>query len=240
MINPDTVAREVANHLRENYLNGVVAGLEHHDVSPAELPVLMGLMMGEGLGDARWPMERWIDALDAWIADKHPVQKALPRIKRGVAQASKAYPNWLSPHELEAWKFARDRAGLRITNIEDQARARVRGLVADTITLRLDKTAARAHLKAELEKAFQGTSRDWDRVAVTELAQAFNEGVVSSSAASGHTLFEVITETDACEKCKDAYDGQAFSLKQILVIMPPVLHPCCRCRARPLPKGTTP
>lgn len=235
MINPDQLADAVGEHLRDNYLHGAVVGLEQHQVAAAEFPTLIGLLYSYGTGDPRWTFDQWVAALDAWIESRQPIQKG---IRPGSAM--KAYPpNWLDAAELEAWKFARERAGLRIHGIEDQVRARLRTVMADAIALKKPQAEVAKIVAEKMRAAFDQVQKSWDLVATTEVAAAFNEGVV---AAAGNTRYVVLTETGACPKCKAEYHGdngepRVFeTLAELLPVLPPSLHPRCRCSAKPLGK----
>jgi|GEM_PF-5624961 len=227
MFDLDLAADQVAAHLRENYLHGVVSGLAEWNVSPAELPTLLGLMYADGIGSPRWTLARWVRRLADWIEDRAGLEKAV-KITPGVT-ASKAFPNWLKPPELEAWTFARERAGLRIEGLADSMRARLRSVMADAISANRPRAETVKIVTERMEKAFIGAGKDWERIAVTELAAAFNEGVVTASAQKGVKLYRVRTNTDACHVCKDVYDGKTFTPAELIKVMPPILHPRCRC-----------
>lgn len=228
LLDPDAVATSVAAWLRQNYLFGVVGGgLAGWDVSPAELPTLLGFMFAEGVGSPRWPLKRWIKALAVWIADRAPLEKGVKI--RPSDMPMKAYPNWLKPHEIEAWIYARDRAGLRIDGIADNVRARLRTILADTITGARPRADMIKLVAERMAKSFSGVEKDWERIAVTELAAAFNEGVVTAAAAKGVSRYTVATQTDACSVCKSAYVGKVFTHAELLKVVPPTLHPRCRC-----------
>lgn len=232
-IDPGAVAARVANALRTRHLNGVVVGLEHHDVAPAELPVLMGFVYAAGEGDPRWALRRWIRAVDVWITERMGLEKGA-RIRPGVNAASKAIPNWLKPHEMEAWTYARNRAGLRIDGIEDAVRAKLRNVMADAIALARPREQTVALITEKMSKAFESVEKDWKRIATTEMAAAFNEGVVTVATATGKRLFSVVTSTGACKVCRDTYDGKTFTHAQLVPVMPPRLHPNCRCVVMPI------
>jgi hypothetical protein len=192
----------------------------------------MGFAYAEGIGHPRWTLGEWVDALAKWIEARVPLAKG--RLREGNLSATRAYPNWLAPHEIEAWKFARDRAGLRIDGIEDSVRAKLRSILANTITLAKPRAQTVALVREQLQSAFAGVEKDWDRIAVTELAGAFNEGVVTAAGGSGVRRFRVVTQTGACKTCREAYDGVEFTTETLIPVMPPSLHPRCRCAVQPV------
>lgn len=228
VIDADAIAARVAASVRSLYLDGVVVGLETHKVAPCELPTLLGFLFAGGIGSPRWPLTRWIRALSAWIDDRKGIEKA-PRVVPAGVSASKAAPNWLKPHELEAWNYARNRAGLRVEGLEDTMRARLRTIMGDAIALARPREQTIAVIAEKMQKAFDSAEKDWTRIATTELAMAFNEGVVTVARAVGKKGFRVVTSTDACKVCKATYDGKSFTLETLMPVMPPRLHPNCRC-----------
>jgi hypothetical protein len=230
MIDADAIAADAASTLRRYYLNGVVAGLEEYDVGVAELPTLLGFMFADGIGDPRWSVGEWIDALRVWIGDRIGIEKGPRRVVRpGVDGPAKAQPNWLKPHELEAWTYARNRAGLRIEGLEDNMRARLRTIMGDAIALARPREQTIAIIAEKMEKAFESVEKDWKRIATTEMAMAFNEGVTTVAVAKGTRRFKVVTSSGACPSCRSTYDGRTFDFAELVPVMPPRLHPNCRC-----------
>lgn len=242
MIDVDGAARRVGDALRRLMLDGVVEGLEEFDVGPAELPLLMAFVSAEPGFDIeaarRWRLVQWVIEVHGWILDRATF-KAIHVGSRPI----KAVPNWLKPHEQAAWRYARERAGLRITAIEDNVRARLRVILADAIALRpLGGRQAVADLvKRRLAEEFQHVKKNWQRIARTETNAAFSQGVLVTVVAEDRNgKVVVLTSTDACQKCKDAYlddEGvpKVWNVRDLLTsgLVPP-LHPNCRCQPKPV------
>lgn len=245
----DQYAAAVGREFRDTWLNGVMVGLEAYDVSPIEFALLAGLAFEDaGTNDSRgWKLAEWVEFIGAWIAAREPLVKAVYKAggeSRG-ATASKAYPNWLKPHEIEAWIYVRDKAGLRIDGIEDSVRAKLRSILADTITLGGSREKIAATAKERLAKVFESTGHDVNRIVMTELAAAFNDGVlVATQAANRTTRAAVVPQKDACPKCLELYLGpdgrpKIVEISALIAGKPqrPPLHPHCRCVVVPVPPG---
>lgn len=247
MIDVDAAALRVGDALRQWTLDAVVTGLAEEGVGPVELPVLMGFMVGDGTVDIttarRWDLARWVEEVRLWIAARAGLRKAAPvRVVKG-STPTKAVPNWLGPHELAAWKQARERAGLRIKGVEDNVRARLRTILADGIALQTPggRRALVALVTRRLQEEFPRVNKNWKMVARTEVNAAFSDGVLTAVAAeSKDALVIVVTSSDACEICKELYlddDGEPRVWKVSRLIatgLGPPRHPNCRCQPKPV------
>lgn len=243
MIDVDRVARAAGDALRAWVLEATVAGLADEGIGPAELPVIMGVMVAEGAvpaGASRWSLTRWARAVKAWVARRSVVVEK-GRVSPG-SRPVKATPNWLAPHELAAWRAARERAGLRIQGIEDSVRARLRTILADAIALGVSRERVVEIVNEKLVDAFPKVAKDWARVAATEAAYAYNDGVlVVAAAESPDRLVCVRVSSNACDECKKTYlDAtglpKTWRVDDLVASgkAPPRLHPRCRCACAPV------
>lgn len=246
MIDVDLVARHVSNAVRAWALEGVVAGLAEEGIAPIELPLLMGLMVGEGSVDSQvyrqWKLTRWIREVRAWILGRQLFKAGHVLITPG-SRPVKVVPNWLGPHEQAAWRMARERAGLRIKGIEDNVRARLRHILADAIALQAPggRRAMITLVTRRLQEEFPRIGKSWKMIARTELNAAFSNGVLTAVVAeSVNALVMVIPSFDACEICKELYlddDGEPRVWKVSRLIatgLGPPRHPNCRCQPKPV------
>jgi hypothetical protein len=114
-------------------------------------------------------------------------------------------PPWLSPEEARAWLAAKKRAAVYVTGITDKARQRVQDLVTVAVERGWDKD----QLTESLERGWVSSSRDWQRVAITELQGAYNEGTVVHGIDLYGQAARVarVPEDGACEKCRELFLG---------------------------------
>lgn len=161
---------------------------------------------------------------------------------------------WLTDREREAWRAARLRAARYVTKIAESSRDQVQDLVARAV----EGGWSKATLRRYLEAAFGAKSRDWRRVAVTELQGAYNEGVVVNALDTYGDAARVarVPEADACPHCLRVFLGEdgrpiVWPVKRLLAngsnvgrrarewraTMWPV-HPNCRCDTVLIPPGT--
>lgn len=245
MIDVDRAAHRVGEALRSLTLEAMVRGLADDAVGPVELPVLMGIMVGEGVvgpESRRWKLSRWVREVRRWIALRkgERIEKARPSRVVPGSRPVKSVPTWLLPHEIAAWKTARDRAGLRIRGLEDQARSRLRQVLADAIALGASRAQQRKIVADKMAAAFPALAKSWDLIAAQELALAYSDGVLVVAAAESRKV-RVVPQKDACDKCKDTYldrRGQPKVWDVAALIAsgkaPPRLHPRCRCSVEPV------
>lgn len=102
-----------------------------------------------------------------------------------------------------------------------------------------------------IQKSDRITSRDIDRITLTEISNAQNNGILTSLHEQGRKTFFVIVRPTACKVCKGMYlnpDGtpKKFSVQELLLVprdanwgkrkgdelvpQMPSLHPFCFCR----------
>lgn len=268
MVGPEEAgveAEEAANLVRLGFLTEtqakqgyVLPGLaEPMDVFA--FATMMGSIMSEEAADPRVLRKAWKDVTQLRAASlKRWIRRMNYRIRRRINVGAPSIvtrytaPAWMSPEEAGAWLSARTRAGTYITRIADDARVKVRGLVRDALGAGADWGALSVTLRREMGKS----SRDWQRVARTELQGAYNEGVL----AAGITRFgdqariARIPESDACKRCLDLFldNGRPiiFDARDIInngtnvgrkpdewkaTIWP--IHPNCRCDTVSVPPG---
>lgn len=228
-------------------------------MDPFAFAVTMGSIMSDEAADPGVLRKAWDDvtrmrsaSLRKWVSRvnyrlrRRSVTGAPSRVTRYTA------PTWMSPAEAGAWLSARTRAATYITRIGDAARILVRSTVRDALAAGM----AWRELSRLLISVMAGSSRDWDRVARTELQGAYNEGVL----ASGMTRFGSqariarVPESDACDACKRLFlengrpriftaveltgNGTNVGRKppQWLATVWPI-HPNCRCDTVTVPPG---
>lgn len=257
------VSQQLAERMREVSLRAVeewrgrvealrvtvpFSGKTVHDIhmDPWAFALAMGVVYAEE-GVAGIPVElAWQDVVEARARRLRTWTKKVGQWveKRVLGDLDtnwmSATPPWLTREEAEAWRAARDRAGALITKIDDEGRARVRELVVAAI----GGQWGAERLATELKQAFGTVQRDWARVARTELARAYGEGVLAAGEASYGAEARVarVPERDACERCMDTYteNGRPIiwrvpALRAAGVEGP--LHPNCRCGTVVAPPG---
>lgn len=99
--------------------------------------------------------------------------------------------------------FARIRSGEHITRLSDDARHRIRGVIAQHVeNQQLQLPPAPGHdLQTKLLDQFAALNRDWRRIAVTEAGEAHNQGYVSSMKPGTH-LKRLEQYQGACPFCR--------------------------------------
>lgn len=112
---------------------------------------------------------------------------------------------WLTPAEKRAWVAATDRAGVYVTSITDKARQRVQ----DLTSIAVDRGWSKERLQESLERSWTDSTRDWKRVARTELQGAYNEGTVVHAVDLYGAAARVarVPESGACEHCLRLFLG---------------------------------
>mgnify|MGYP000462778420 CR=1 FL=1 len=96
--------------------------------------------------------------------------------------------------------------------------------VNDSVGVRQEKVAA----------VFDVLASRLRYIFATERPKAYNYGVVCGLRARGARIAEVTTETDACDKCREA--AGRISIRDTTVDDVPAFHPFCRCKIIPVPE----
>ena len=191
-------------------------------------------------------------------------------------------PAWLTPVEQEAWVRARTRAGELARGLGNYIKQRtmehVREVWAgDTISVDVDPQARQAmvilirektvdaiesgkmadQLARDLANASGDFSRNWRRIANTELQGAFNEGsVVDAVRREGPGVgIARIPDQDACDDCRRLFldatgkprvftatelaNNNTNAGKKRVDWLPTIwpVHPNCRCDTQEVPAG---
>lgn len=228
-------------------------------MDPFQFAVMMGGIMADEAAEPGVLRKSWDEvtrlrkiSLRRW-ADRMNY-RLRKRIRTGEPSVTTRYtgPDYMTPEEAGAWLSARTRAGVYITQIGDNARVEVRAMVAQAITDQLNWGEFTAKLNARLG----AWSRDWQRVARTELQGAYNEGVLAAAMADRGRDARIarVPERDACEQCIRVFieDGRPriFGVLEITrngtnvgrhkddwmaTVWP--IHPNCRCDTVHVPPG---
>jgi hypothetical protein len=215
-------------------------------------------------------------------ADPPPPPPAPPASGGPPAGAPPEPPDWLEGMERDAWIQARTRAGeyarglgnvldakletiVRegwtgeelITPADEELRIatvrRVRELTADAVA---DRKSVE-DLASDLGHATQDWSRDWERIARTELQGAYNEGVLIDHVRweGPDALIARVPEPGACPDCERVcLDGEGrpkvWTARELVAngtnvgvpraswkctVWP--IHPHCRCGVQAVPPG---
>jgi len=154
---------------------------------------------------------------------------------------------------------------LSIANSEAVSEAQVRGIIADKIETGVLLGRSHSAVAQELIRTLQDKSRDWYRVAATELHHARQTGVVHaitnklgiySHGEGPNSKVAIVPASDACQDCIRLYlengKPKIFQLSELLQntgtnyvrpwrsnakpVIPP-LHPNCYCMLRYVPPG---
>jgi hypothetical protein len=184
---------------------------------------------------------------EAWIQAKVRAGE----YARGLGSVIRQWPNDV---EREVW------AGESIvTEVDVETRRAKRQAIRDLTAEAVEKRWTPEKLASELGHKTQEWSRNWNRIAATELQNAHNEGVAITALRNDGTEARVarIPESNACADCKRLFlDGEGkpiiWPLTELLangtnVGKPradwlPVLtaaHPRCRCSVLAVPPGMT-
>jgi len=172
----------------------------------------------------------------------------------------------LSDIEQRAMEHAATRAGECCVALGDQwggqvvqaalDGSRVRTGIAEETAAAIEERQTKGALRSRLRQMTGDWSRDWDRIANTEMQTAFQEGVFESTVAQ-HGMeagLAKIPNDDACHKCKELYlengkprimpatwwegNGTNVGKKQAeWVATVGTLHPNCRCAIIRCPAG---
>jgi hypothetical protein len=183
---------------------------------------------------------------EAWIQAKVRAGE----YARGLGSVIRQWPNDV---EREVW------AGESIvTEVDAETRRAKRQAIRDLTAQAIEKRWTPEKLASELGHKTQEWSRNWNRIAATELQNAHNEGVAITALRNDGTEARVarIPESNACADCKRLFlDGEGkpliWPLAELLAngtnVGKPradwlpvltVVHPRCRCSVFALPPGT--
>ena len=183
---------------------------------------------------------------EAWIQAKVRAGE----YARGLGSVIRQWPNDV---EREVW------AGESIvTEVDAETRRAKRQAIRDLTAQAIEKRWTPEKLASELGHKTQEWSRNWNRIAATELQNAHNEGVAITALRNDGIEARVarIPESNACADCKRLFlDGEGkpliWPLEELLAngtnVGKPradwlpvltVVHPRCRCSVFALPPGT--
>lgn len=254
-------------YLSPEYVHGRPVSGMRHNVDPWMFSVLIGTLLGDATPERipemrNWPLSRWKRAIDAllderahqdlskglsdWIrAAGSGIQNIVAKLRRRLKQ--------LSGQETATYAHVQSRVGTYVTKLSEEAKAKVREIVQASVGEGLSAT----QLMLRLSSAFRGQSRDWLRVARTEMQAANNEAVATQALEEDGPTARVarVPEHDACEKCLELYldssgkpriwelsdliaNGTNFGRKQSqwqATLYP--LHSNCRCGLVRVPPG---
>lgn len=262
----DTIAGLVTDKLlRPSDARGLTVRGMRHPVDPWLFAVLTGTLMGQAEpADAikmrSWSMRRWQRAVDDLIDERlRTMQKGLSDWLRAAASGvaklltrRRASPGYLTPAEDANWQATKTRVANHITKLSTAAKADVREMVRNAVQQGL----TRSQLMLQLSSKFRGQTRDWLRVARTEMQAAHNEAAAAATIERDGVvaLIAMVPEHDACEHCIRLYlDGSGkpriWSLStliangtnwgkkpaQWLATLYP-LHSNCRCSPQRVPQ----
>lgn len=176
-------------------------------MDPFQFAIMMAELMVDEAADPGPVTKAWTTltrmraaSLKKWVERVNQRLRHRIRTGRGSIVTRNTAPDALTPAQAGAWLSARTRAGVYITKIGETARAEVRDMVRDAIANGDDWGT----LRDDLDVRYGVWTRDWQRVARTELQGAYNEGVIAASAArygSGARVAR-IPEIDACGHCR--------------------------------------
>lgn len=184
----------------------------------------------------------------------------------------KANPLAMSPVEKLAFENARDRAGTFcvglgnkwsdklgaiVINADKDLADRMREDIKSTTAVAIAKRKTAQELRSDLRQLTKDYTRDWDRIAQTEIQQAHQEGYFEHTVEvfGEDELLAKVPESDACEQCIKHYTEngipiirpaswwQANGVNNVgrkTADWKPVIgamHPYDRCRLQRVPKG---
>lgn len=229
------------------------------DMDPFMLAVVMGSIMARESAEPGELRKAWTEvtkmrgeSLKRWV-DRVNLRLRIRTItgKPSIITRHTA-PEHLSTEEAAAWLSARTRAGVHITAIGERARQDVRAMTRQAIEDGINWKQFAARLNAK----YGAWTRDWERVARTELQGAYNEGVVAAAVAHGGMEQRIarVPEKDACEHCKRLFlvggVPRIFTVRELVnngtnvgkkpenwqaTVWP--IHPNCRCDSVMVPSG---
>lgn len=152
------------------------------------------------MGRVQAGMER----LSAQQADA--ILAVLPATAQAIADQ---FPQ--TPAQLATMDYSRVRAAENVRKLADDARHRMRLVVADHVEQRmLGAPGAGSSLETKLMDQFGTLNRDWRRIAVTEAVEAQNQGYVAS-VPRGTRIKRVEHYRNACGWCRKI-DGRVVTV----------------------------
>lgn len=116
----------------------------------------------------------------------------------------------MTPRFRGVAEFAVNRAAENVTRLGDDARHRMRRLVAERLERDFSGDLSGPSLETELVDAFAPLNRDWRRIAVTEATEAQCQGFIASQA-GGAKVKRVERYRNACTWCAKL-DGRVFEV----------------------------
>lgn len=179
----------VVDYLAQRYLPADALRTE------AEWLAVRATMMGRVQAN----MER----LEAGEADT--ILQALPATMQNVRDEF-----GMTPRLRSVMEFSVNRSAEHVTRVGDDARHRMRTLVARRLERNASGDLSGPSLQTELVDAFGGLNRDWRRIAVTEATEAQCQGFVASQE-PGRRVQRVERYKNACNWCAKL-DGRIFTV----------------------------
>ena len=172
---------------------------------------------------------------------------ALRQLKRSLATAITGLGNRIDAHTHKV-----------LVEADTNLRRRLATAVKRELVQGVEKRKAIGEIASSLRKATGQYSRDWSRVAVTEMNNAFQEGKLATIQKANKGRDPLVFKRvrgDACEECKEAYltkggIPRVFKLSELLAAGSNIgkarherratvgsLHPWCQCELQELPPG---
>lgn len=106
----------------------------------------------------------------------------------------------LTATEVHAIKFAIQYAGANVTNVSSKALTSIQNMVVEAIQTRMAPRQLASKMFTEL--AINDSSvlnRDWERIAITEINRAANDGFIASQPVDSYVIGD--SHDDACQYC---------------------------------------
>lgn len=116
----------------------------------------------------------------------------------------------LSSAEVRALKFAREKAGINISNTTEETIKQVRKAISGSIQNREGVSGALKRINEVMFKDVGELNRDWVRVAVYETNKAYSDGYISRL--PDETWVMGLSMPDACPDCIELIDKKLYQV----------------------------
>lgn len=111
--------------------------------------------------------------------------------------------------EVRSLQFAQELAAVNVTAVQDRTKTDIMRMVLEAQKNRTHPRALAQKMYHEIASDDEGTlSRDWERVAITEMNRTASDGFIGSKPDGGYVVGNA--HHDACTYCKSMIEGRVY------------------------------